>query len=255
MEGIGRKPFQGIKNIIRFNWHYYVIAFSAIIVLLFTRNTGSLYLSIAATVFIILITLSITISLAVSWYIYDHSQLYSLSWLDRLHIGTGKRFANFNAGFDETSSLLKAKFSDAILLVYDFYDPARHTEISIERARKAYPPFPGTQEISTNNIPLLPGSVDYIFLLFAAHEIRNDTERVVFFKALNDILTENGKIIIAEHQRDINNFIAYNIGFFHFYSKKKWQRTFSEARLSIDSVLKITPFITVSVLKKNGTIS
>lgn len=252
MELTGRKPFQGISNIIRFNWHYYIIAFIAITALFLTRNAGPGYFTIVVRTLILLIILSIIISLAVSWYIYDYSGLYTLSWLDHLNIGPGTQLANFTAGFDETSLLLNQKFPSTNLLVFDFYDPAQHTEISIERARKAYPPFPGTQAVRTNNIPLTPDSVNYIFLLLAAHEIRDEAERVIFFKALNNILTVNGRIIVAEHERDIYNFMAYNIGFFHFYSKKKWRKIFNETRLSIDSVFKITPFITVSVLKKNG---
>ncbi len=102
--------------------------------------------------------------------------------MNSLNIGTGKQLVNINAGFDETSLLLKEKYPDSDLIVFDFYDPVKHTEISIERARKAYPQFPGTTKISTNNIPLKDNSADYIFLLLAAHEIRNDEERIDVFQ-------------------------------------------------------------------------
>jgi hypothetical protein len=253
MEGVKRKPFQGITNIIKFNWHYYVIAFLLIILLLIANSFLPTVIQLLTIILLSLITLSILTSLIVSWYIYDYSDLYTLNWLNSFNIGPGKQLVNINAGFDETSLLLKEKYPYADLIVFDFYDPSKHTEISIERARKAYPAFPGTKAISTNNIPLKDNSADYIFLLLAAHEIRSDEERVIFFKQLENILSPVGKIIVVEHQRDIYNFMAYNFGFFHFFSTKTWKQTFSKANLSEESIFKITPFISAFVLTKNGT--
>ena len=255
MERINRKPFQGISNIIRFNWHYYIIAFILIAVLTIANRFLPASIQIITTILLSLTALSIIVSLAVSWYIYDHSDLYTLNWLNDFNIGSNKQLININAGFDEISSLLKEKYPDSNLLVFDFYDPAKHTEISIERARKAYPPFTGTTIISTDNIPLKANSVDYIFLLLAAHEIRNDDERISFLKQLYAILSPAGKIIVVEHQRDMYNFMAYNFGFLHFFSEKTWKQTFVNATLSLESEFKITPFISVFVLTKNGTAS
>ena len=60
----------------------------------------------------------------------------------------------------------------------------------------------------------LPGEELPLFLLLAAHEIRNDEERVNFFKQLKNVLSPAGKIIVVEHQRDIYNFMAYNFPYF-----------------------------------------
>lgn len=255
MERINRKPFQGLISIIRFNWHYYVIAFAIILTLFTTKNFLSDRIGLVTTILLWLIIVSIIISLVVSWYIYDISDLYTLNWLNKLNIGPNKRLVNINAGFDETSSLLKEKFPAADLTVFDFYDPEKHTEVSIERARKAYPAFPGTKIINTEKVPLKENSADYIFLLLSAHEIRKDKERIIFFNQLNSALAPNGRIIVVEHQRDIYNFMAYNFGFFHFFSKKTWKETFTKAALFQQSSFKITPFISAFVLSKNGTAS
>ena len=252
MERIARKPLQGITNIIRFNWHYYVIASVLITVVLLTSKFLPRALEITAIIILLFVIAGIIISFVVSWYIYDHSDLYSLNWLDRLHINADKLLVNINAGFDETSSLLIQKYPGCKLLVFDFYDSAKHTEISIERARKAYPAYPGTKKISTTDIPLKENSVDYIFLIFAAHEIRNNEERIEFFTQLGKSLHANGKIIVVENQRDIYNFIAYNFGFFHFFTAKTWNQTFFKSGLFKDSSFKLTPFISTFVLRKNG---
>ena len=252
---MNRKPFQGVLNIIRFNWHFYVIALFLVITILFFRRFFSPGLSALIDLILSLAVLSILVSLVVSYYIYDHSNIYSLNFLKQLSITKDKKLVNINAGFDEISHILKHKYPDSELAVLDFYDPRRHTEVSIERARKAYPPYPGTITIETNNVPLTDNSTDYIFLILAAHEIRSNDERVHFFKQLGDSLTTSGRIIVVEHQRDIFNFIAYNFGFFHFLSPATWQYTFDIGGLSVESTSKLTPFLKIFILKKNGTSS
>lgn len=255
MERLTRKPFQGVTNIIRFNWHFYVLAFVIIIPLFFAKRYFNYNLNVISTWIIFFSILSILISLFVSWYIYDSSDLYSLNWLDFLKIENSKQLININAGFDETSWRLKEKFNTSNLDVLDFYDSKKHTEISIERARKIYSVFPGTKKVSTDNISLQQDFADYIFLIFAAHEIRSDDERIIFFKQFKNVLKDDGKIIIVEHVRDIYNFIAYNIGFMHFLSNKTWEETFSKSGLVKKSVSKLNPFVSIFILEKNGIAS
>lgn len=246
-----RKPFQGVGNIIRFNWHFYVLSLSSILFILILAHYFDEIYKIYFCIFCFLIFLPIFVSLCVSYYVYDVSKLYSLKWIDddneKINI------ININAGFDETSILLKEKFPLAELAVLDFYDPTKHTEVSIKRARAAYPPYPNTISVTTNLLPFEDNSTDKIFVIFAAHEIRNEEERIIFFKELKRILKPTGQIIITEHLRDVSNFLAYNIGFFHFYSNQRWLKTFLLANLNLKKEQKITSFISTFTLTKNGT--
>jgi len=250
-----RKQFQGVWNIIRFNWHFYLVAALLIIFLIITKNFLPDFIQLFVFTSTIIITITILISLSISFFIYDLSDLYQLKWADELlKYPTGK-IVNINAGFDETSSILKKKFEKAELLVFDFYDPNRHTEVSIKRARKAYSSYPNTKSIQTSILPLADESVDAIFLILAAHEIRNKNERIVFFQELKRIIKPSGKIFVTEHLRNVPNFLAYNIGFFHFLSNSSWKETFKNAHLEIEQEIKTTPFITTFILNKNGTSS
>lgn len=249
MEAI-RKPGQGVFNIIRFNWHFYVIAFFVVVLFLSLATYlsgwwGSKLLVLAT----FLIALSTIVSLVASWWVYDLSNLYTLKWL-KLPT-TPKRIVNINAGFDETSKLLQQKYPNAKLLVLDFYDPALHTEVSIHRARQAYPPYPGTRSVTATSLPLAPQSLDFIFLCLSAHEIRDNEERTQFFQTLKKSLTPNGRIVLVEHLRDLPNFLAYNIGFFHFYNLNTWTTTFASAQLKMLNKEKITPFVNVFYLASN----
>ena len=250
-----RKPFQGVWNIVRFNWQFYVLAIVSTIVLLLLRNNFNAALRAASDILMVLIIGSTLISLVVSCYIYDFSNLYNLSWLNNLPIKNNGKIVNINAGFDETSNLLKSKFANSELIVLDFYDPTKHTEVSIKRARKAYPPFPNTQQVKPTDLPLQDNSADKIFAILSAHEIRNEEERKSFFQEFRRVLSPTGQIIVTEHLRDTANFLAYNIGAFHFHSKASWLNAFESSGLRVVEEIKITPFITTFILDKNGVTS
>jgi SAM-dependent methyltransferase len=245
-----RKPFQGVGNIIRFNWHFYFCVALLCTVLIYTKKLIPENLNLIfnlATISAVAITF---LTLLVSFYVYDFSGLYKLNWLPNSKENIS--IANINAGFDETSELLKLKYPKSDLTVLDFYDPLKHTEISIKRARKAYPAYPNTKTTTTANLPLQTNSLDKIFLIFSAHEIRNENERVAFFIELTRVLKNEGEIYVTEHLRDLPNFLAYNIGFMHFLAHDTWIKAFSQSKLTIKSKEKLNPFITNFTLIKNG---
>lgn len=244
-----RKSFQGVFNIIRFNWHFYFFAGIVLFILLYFKRYLPEVLQPIAFWMSVLAIITINLSLLISFYIYDYSDLYKLSWL----VGfDNKKLLNVNAGFDETSEIIKGKFKNIELTICDFYDPNKHTELSIERARNAYPQIADVVKVSTDKLPFDDYSFDYVLAIFAAHEIRNEKERMKFFKELKRVTKPSGQIIVTEHLRDLNNFIAYTIGFLHFYSRGNWLRTFNQAKLIVKKEIKTTPFITTFILEKNG---
>ena len=246
-----RKPFQGVTNIIRFNWHFYAIAFA---VLLLLGGMASLFenpLSLVIYFIMDFLLLTILISLLTSYYIYDVSDFYLLKWIENKN--TESLLVNIHAGFDETSHLIQNKFNKAELIVLDFYNPQKHTEPSIRRARKAYPSYHGTLQITSTHIPLPENSADKILVLFSAHEIRDPQERLLFFKELYRVLKPSGQLYLMEHLRDLPNFIAYNIGFFHFFSKASWIKMINETHFKTLKKEKLNPWITNFILTKNGT--
>ncbi len=250
---IVRGPLQGVYQIVRFNWPFFVQALVGIIALFALSLVLDGALQVVVVLIVISIVLAVTVSLFVSFYVYDLSSLYSLDWLHSLKVRQGERIVNIHAGFDETSALLQRKFPHSSLAVCDFYEPEKHTEPSIRRARKACAAHPGTIPVLTTNLPLAEGSVDKVFLIFSAHEIRNVEERQQFFQELSRILSKEGVIILVEHLRDIPNLLAYNLGFLHFHSWSSWARSFQNAHLVLKQKRKITPFVTVAFLAKHDT--
>lgn len=243
---ITRKKFQGVLNILSFNRHFYVIGLVVMITLiachLLFHWPQSLLLLIVLTFLYGLI-----MPLVVSAYVYDFSGYYEFNWLPRVvsDYATVEQIVNINAGFDETSFIIQNKFPHANIKVFDFYNAERHTEPAIKRARKETILYPGTQQIASCTIPLADKSVDVIFLLSAAHEIRSNTEKVIFLKECRRICKEDGQVIMVEHLRDFPNFLAFTIGFTHFFSRSTWEKAFESAGFSSIKELKFTAFMSI----------
>ena len=246
---VKRSPFQGVSNIIRFNWHFYAIVLLLLLTVLLFHDLLPELLQPLAFAGALLGLITLFISLLVSYYVYDASDLYELNWLGE---NEGKNLLNINAGFDEISSIIRSKHPKASLSICDFYHPLKHTEISIKRARKAYPPQAESVEVSTEKLPFPNEHFDKVLAVLSAHEIRDHKERALFFDELNRITKADGNIYVTEHLRDTYNFLAYTIGFLHFHSKASWKETFQQADLRISQEIKTTPFITTFILEKNG---
>jgi SAM-dependent methyltransferase len=247
-----RKPLQGLRNIVRFNWHFYALAFGlALVVGLVSMRLAAPY-SYYGWAGLGLLLAPVLVSLAVSTYVYDYAGLYELDWLPASFApAPGARLLTISAGFDEVTPLLARSWPADQLLAVDFYDPTRHTEVSIRRARLAYPPVPGTQPVSTRALPLPTRSVSHALAFLAAHEVRDAAERAVFFQEIHRVLRPAGEVIVVEHLRDTANFLAYTIGFFHFHSRRAWLATFAAAGLRVAREVKITPFLTAFILRSH----
>ena len=251
MDGLTRKPLEGVANIVRFNWPFYAAAGVA---LLFGCWLAAALLPApvdwVAGALLALAGFTVLVSLAVSWWVYDASGWYDLAWLCDLPLPKAPRaIANIHAGFDETSGTVALHFPGAALSILDFYNPTTHPEPSIRRARKLLLPYPGTQSVETTALPLPDASQDVALNLLSAHEVRDPAERAAFLREQARALAPGGCIVVAEHLRDLPNALAYSAGVFHFHSRAQWLETFARAGLSIIAEQKHTPFITIFFLR------
>jgi SAM-dependent methyltransferase len=241
-----RRKFQGVLNILSFNRHFYYIGLAVLAVLIASRW----FISWPEAIFwlvIIAFLFGLIMPLIVSAYVYDFSGYYDFHWLKGV-VKEDKKInliVNINAGFDETSFIIKNKFPQADLKVFDFYNAKQHTEPAIKRARKVSLVYPDTQQIKSDSIPVKDGSVDIVFLLSAIHEIRSNEEKVRFLKECHRLCKTGGQVIMVEHLRDFPNFIAFTIGFTHFFSRATWKNAFQRAGFKFFSETKFTAFMSV----------
>ncbi|MDB5197866.1 MAG: methyltransferase type 11 [Flaviaesturariibacter sp.] len=243
---ITRRPFQGVLNILSFNRHFYFFGIGAL-ALLFTSRS---FIHWHPTVFWIIIAAflyGLLMPLVVSAYVYDLSGFYDFSWLKGVITDSNptQSIVNINAGFDETSFILENHFPQATIQVFDFYNAEQHTEPAIKRARKVSLTYPNTQQIKSDVIPMPDRSADIVFLLSAVHEIRSQEEKVRFLKECRRMCRADGQVVMVEHLRDLPNFVAFTIGFTHFFSRYTWKKAFADAGFSSFVETKFTPFMSV----------
>lgn len=243
---IKRRKFQGVLNILSFNRHFYIVGLIVLALIIVSHllfNWSNLLYWIIIFSFIY----GLIMPLIISAYVYDFSGYYNLDWLKKFNIedSNDKSILNINAGFDETSFIIKNIFPKSNLKVFDFYNAKQHTEPAIIRARKVSLVYPNTEQIKSNLIPLKDKSVDTIFLLSAAHEIRLNEEKIQFLKECYRVCKKDGKVIMVEHLRDFPNFLAFSIGFTHFFSKRVWRKAFQKAGFSSFNETKFTPFMSI----------
>ena len=183
---IERKKFQGVLNILSFNRHFYIYGL-IILVLIISNFLIFKWSTIFLWVIIIAFLYGLIMPLIVSAYVYDFSGYYDFNWLNKLNLKDSdtKQLININAGFDETSFIIKSHFPESDLKVFDFYNSKQHTEPAIVRARKVSLVYPETQQIKSDFIPFKDQTVDIIFLLSAAHEIRSHEEKNNVFKRVS----------------------------------------------------------------------
>jgi SAM-dependent methyltransferase len=245
---IKRKPFQGVLNILNFNRHFYIYGFITLFLIILIVN----YLKLPEFLYWIIIigfSYGLITPLIVSAYVYDFSGFYNFNWLNKITFNGTQNLVNINAGFDETSYTLKKHFPESDLQVFDFYNADKHTEPAIIRARKVSQHYPNTKSIISNRIPLKDQTIDVVFLISSAHEIRNFEEKVMFLKECKRVLKPTGRIILVEHLRDFPNFLAFTIGFTHFFSQRTWLKVFKIADLSLEKETKFTPFMSTFQFK------
>lgn len=244
-----RGSFQGMLAIARFNWPFYVVALTVLIVSAcgMLRFTGLLkaccLIAFAGAAYFIFV------SLGVSHLVYDRSDLYRWSWLERALHGAPTHQAVFcHCGFDEASAELREKFENVQWNVLDHYEPERMTEPSIRRARALFPPISGTLACRYDAWPLAAESADVVFALLSIHELRCELERATWFAEAKRCLRRGGRVVLAEHVRDVANFFAFGPGFLHFHSRKSWRRCWEKAGFRSANEFSVTPFVQVFVL-------
>ncbi|WP_282630807.1 methyltransferase domain-containing protein [Empedobacter sedimenti] len=198
-----------------------------------------------------LILLNIIASIVASYLLYDKSDLYEVNKLNEIvDFNNIENTVLIHASFDPLSQQLENNYPKLNLTVCDIYGNRHEHESGVEISKKVFPPNPNEIKINPTQLPFTDNSQDAILAITAIHEVLDHHKRVQFFEEAKRILKKDGVIILSEQFRNTTNFLFFNIGAFHFLSKKQWIKAITEADLKIVANKKVTPFANMLLIKK-----
>ena len=239
-----RPPTEGVRKVMAFNWPKLVLgaAFTLGAAGVSTIATSPMMqagaaLAAAGTAWFLVA------SLAVSWWVYDRSDLHDWRWLAPLLPNVRPCWAMVHAGFDETGPSLPAALGPPTAIV-DLTPWLHRTSPSNARAQRRHPaPSTVSSAEGVTALPLPAASCDVLLLAFAAHEVRDREQREALFDDLRRVLRPAGRVVLVEHLRDLPNFAAFGPAALHFQSRREWQRLAGRSGLSTVHEVAMTSFV------------
>ena len=245
VERATRGPFDGVLQIVRYNWSLYVAAiFGSVLVIGFvvvvhppTVLAGLLILGAIAALF------WLAVSLAVSHYVYDRSDLYRWQWIRERIAPNAGHVVNIHAGLDETSLALQEMYPAAEVTILDIYDAAEMPEPSIARARREVGSTLASVNADFRKLPLATASADLVTVIFVAHELRRPASKEAFFRDLARVIKPGGRVLLVEHLRDAWNLLAFGPGAFHFFPRSEWLRVADATGFRLSEEISWTVFV------------
>jgi hypothetical protein len=247
-----RGHFHGVTEIVRFNWPRYTAALGIIAVVWLTLRVGH-FAGLLKDGGFVVISLAVwwsVASLIASYWVYDCSRLMDWDWVKGELPGPVNRWLNIHAGLDESTARLREFWPTATGETVDIFTPREMTEDSIRRARSEH--VDACRRVDYRALPFARGKFDAIFLFFTAHELRRSEARRSFLAEVHRVLEINGRVILVEHLRDMQNFAAYGYGFLHFHSPRTWLADIAATGLKVEREFPFTPFVRIFILRRRS---
>jgi ubiquinone/menaquinone biosynthesis C-methylase UbiE len=240
-----RGRFDGVLQIVRYNWTSYAgaIVGATAVVALVGLLRPPLLVAWVLVVGAIAAVAWLTLSLVVSHYVYDRSDLYRWQWIRTMVARNPHHIVNIHAGLDETSVALQEMFPASEVTILDVYDADDMPEPSIARARQEVRSGLAAVSADFRSLPLADASADLVTVIFVAHELRRQEAKEAFFREVERVLRPGGRLLLVEHLRDAWNFCAFGPGAFHFFPRQEWLRVTNAAGLVLEKEFIRTPFV------------
>ncbi|GEM_PF-1049588 len=182
---------------------------------------------------------SLSIIVLASFIVYDWGIQRDYDRLVELgNLGQANVVVDITCGKLRGTRGILSHFMGGHYFLLDIYDPTKMPDTALRRARELEPPLEAERRIyqrtgQPNRLPIPHNWVDVIYCGYCLHEIQDSTDREAIFAEFARMLKPTGRLLIAEHDRDWCNFMAFGPGAWSFFSAKTWQNHFQQANLGV----------------------
>lgn len=165
---------------------------------------------------------------------HEYDRLAELGGLGRANV-----VIDITCGKLRSTRGLLANFRPGYYFLIDIYDAQKMTDQALRRARDIEPPLQAEQRIyrrsgRPNSLPLPHNWADVIYCGFSLHEIQDAADQQALFAEFARVLKPHGRLLIAEHGRDLLNFLAFGPGAFSFFAPTVWQKHLARTGLTME---------------------
>ena len=231
----------------RYNWPLYGVAvISAFVGVFLLLNSISLPVRVLGGLGALTAAWFAAASFLAFHTMFDCSSFLSGNWLPSLLPRTPKRWVQVSVCLEETTLPMTSLFPQAEGVLFDLFSPNVMTEPAVTRARSTCKRQDAVAATPTS-LEVADRWADVTVITLAAHEVRDRNLRESLFRELNRITVVDGRVVVVEHLRNLNAFLAFGPGFSHFLPRREWLRLASQAGLQFLSEFSMTPFIHVFV--------
>jgi SAM-dependent methyltransferase len=219
----------GTAAVVRFNWPKYALVG---VVVIAAVAAGPVVPPAAAAGVAATAALSV-VSLAATWWVYDHRRVYDLI----ADSPPGGPWVAVHAGFDEATPRLARRLGRPAAVI-----ALRHAGgASIDRAAHLRPAAGLPAE--PGHLPLATGRAARVHLSFSAHEVRDPDATRALFAELARALRAGGRLVVTEHVVDPATVAVYGPGALHFRTRRHWLAVAAAAGLAPVAEDRLTPFV------------
>ncbi|MDM8527353.1 class I SAM-dependent methyltransferase [Anaerolineales bacterium HSG24] len=179
------------------------------------------------------------IILLASFLVYDWGNQHEYDRLAELgELEKANMMVDITCGKLRGSRGILPRFKGGHYFLIDIYDEAKMSDNALKRARSMEPTLKTERRIyhrtgKPNRFPLPHNWADAIYCSFSLHELQDKADREAIFKEFARMLKPKGRLLIAEHGRDLSNAIAFGPGVYSFFSPSTWQIHFESAGLKV----------------------
>lgn len=236
---LSNRHYSGTMSTLVYNWPIFAGAlFFGVIALLVSTLTPDPWHWILLMSGLGTLGLMLSI-LATTFFVYDwgdkrdYDRLAELGQLDQANV-----VIDVTAGKLRGTRGLLTHFQQGHYFLIDIYDPQKMTDYALLRARHMEPPLETKHRIyrrpgAASKLPVPHNWADIIYCHFSLHEIQDEADREALFTEFVRVLKPGGRLLIAEHGRDLFNLVSFGPGVFSFFTPATWSNHMQKAGLKV----------------------